>query len=132
MTLKEQKVPPRQTGLSRLIAATGYSLQGLRHAVVNEAAFRQEVGATVVSVALVLLLPVPWGARVGVIGANLLVLITELLNTAVEALADRVSPEYDVHAKQAKDMGSAAVLLALMTWGVCWLFALYAWYQKAQ
>lgn len=103
--------------------ATGYSLAGLR-AGWNETAFRQE------SVAAVLMLPLAWWlGRTWVetallAGSVILVLVVELLNTAVEAAIDRIGPEWHALSKRAKDMGSAAVLLSLLLTAGIWLAAL--------
>ena len=117
-------IPEKKTGFARLIAATGYSFQGLCHALQHEAAFRQEALLTILSTVAIAFLPVGLSLRLAVVLANLVVLITELLNSAMEALVDRVSPEFDPLAKQAKDMGSAAVLIAFVAWAVAWVFAL--------
>lgn len=108
-------------GLKRLVAATGFSLSGLRTAFRSEEAFRQEV-----LVALVLL-PVGWWLgtnaveRILLLASVWLVLIVELLNTAVEYTVDRIGTEHHELSGRAKDIGSAAVLLSLImaafTWG---------------
>ncbi len=113
-----------RTGLNRVWHATGYSLAGLR-AGLAETAFRQEFLA-----ALVLLPASAWLARNWVeaallAGSVLIVLIVELLNTAVETVVDRVGLEWHALSKRAKDMGSAAVLLSLLLCGGIWLAALW-------
>ena len=125
-TLSEEgpRVPDRATGVERIVRATGYSLAGLKHALTQEPAFRQEVAMTCVLVPLALLLPVSSVFRLILILTNVAVLVVELLNTAVEAIADRVGLEYHDLAKHAKDMGSAAVLLSLLCLGLCWALAL--------
>ncbi|MDA8110676.1 MAG: diacylglycerol kinase [Betaproteobacteria bacterium] len=113
-----------KTGLARLLAATRYSLAGLAAAVRHEDAFRQEL------VLAVLLAPLGlWLGRDGVqrsllVGSLLLVLIVELINSAIEAAVDRVSLEDHRLAKRAKDLGSAAVMLSLSTAGAVWLLVL--------
>ena len=106
----------------RITRAFGYSLAGLRAAYKKESAFRQELILT-----LVLMPLVGWLGRTGVersllIGSILLVLIVELLKSAVEATVDRGGKNWDKLAGRAKDMGSAAVLVALLllvaTWGL--------------
>ncbi len=100
------------------------SWNGLRFAVRSEQAIREEL------VALVLALPLAWligttpARRVEMIGVVLLVLVVELLNTAVEKLADRVSTDHDPQIGRVKDMGSAAVGVTLLIAGMVWLFAL--------
>lgn len=112
---------PGATGIVRIINAAGYSWRGLSAAWKNEAAFRQEVMLTA------LLAPVAvYFAGSGVelallLGSLLLVLVVELLNSAIEAVVDRIGPEIHPLAGQAKDMGSAAVLLAMLTAFIIWL-----------
>ncbi len=113
------------TGLTRIIKAAGYSYKGLTAAWRNEAAFRQELVAAVVAIILAIWLDVGAIARILLIGSVLLVMIVEILNSAIEAIVDRVGMEYHELSGRAKDMGSAAVslaiLLALFVWGsVLW------------
>ncbi|TVM05229.1 MAG: diacylglycerol kinase [Halomonas sp.] len=111
---------PSQTGLKHLVHSTRYSLKGLRAAFRHEAAFRQEVVLSVV------LLPLAWWIAddpiswLMLMGSCLLVLITELLNSAVESVVDRIGPEKHELSGRAKDIGSAAVMLALLLAGLCW------------
>ncbi|RYF81514.1 MAG: diacylglycerol kinase [Comamonadaceae bacterium] len=113
-----------RTGLNRLWHATGYSLNGLR-AGWEEAAFRLEAQLAIVLVPLAFWLGGDWVQTTLLVGSVVLVMIVELLNTAVEAAIDRIGPEWHDLSKRAKDMGSAAVLLAsLLATGV-WLAALY-------
>ena len=114
-----------KTGLRRVWNAFHYSRAGLRAAYNAEDAFRQELFLTAVLVPLALLLS-PNGAGLALmIGSLLLVLIVELLNSAIEAVVDRVSLEQHPLAKRAKDIGSAAVLLALLNVGVVWACVLF-------
>ncbi|MEL4013287.1 diacylglycerol kinase [Dryocola clanedunensis] len=107
-------------GFTRIIKAAGYSWKGLRAAWVNEAAFRQEGVAAVIAIAIACWLDFDPITRVLLIGSVVLVMIVEILNSAIEALVDRVGTEYHELSGRAKDMGSAAVLisiiLALFTW----------------
>jgi diacylglycerol kinase (ATP) len=112
-------------GLSRLLHATGYSLQGLR-AGWHETAFRQETLAAVVLLPLALWLGQGWVEVALLAGSVLLVLIVELLNSGIESAIDRVGPEWHALSKRAKDLGSAAVLLALLLAGGIWAAALWA------
>ena len=112
------------TGLQRIVNATRYSLAGLGAAARGEAAFQQELLATVILVPLAL-----WWGETGIqrallIGSLLLVLIVELINSAIEATVDRVSSENHPLAKRAKDLGSAAVMLALVNGALVWAFVL--------
>jgi len=109
----------------RLVAALGYSLQGLRACFRHEEAFRVEVMLSLVLVPAALLLAESLLEGALMLGAVLLVMIVELLNSAVEAVVDRFGAERHELAGRAKDMGSAAVLLSmlllLLIWGACLL-----------
>lgn len=109
-----------KTGLRRLWNALHYSLAGFQAAYQNEDAFRQEVLLALVLVPLALFLPVGTIGKALMIACVLLVLIVELLNSAVEATVDRISLENHMLAKRAKDIGSAAVLLSLVNLAVVW------------
>lgn len=114
-------------GVGRLVAAARNSWQGLKLAWRLEAAFRQELWLVALLLPVALGLPLTAIERVLLIGSLLLVLIVELLNSAVEAVVDRVSLDYHELSGRAKDIGSAAVLitllLAALTWGlVLWPF----------
>jgi diacylglycerol kinase (ATP) len=111
----------RAKGVRRLIDATGYSLAGLVAAFRHEEAFRLEVMAAVVLAPAGLWLGNSGVERVLLAGSVLLVLVVELLNSAVEAAVDRISLEHHDLAKRAKDYGSAAVMLSLGTAGAVWL-----------
>lgn len=111
---------PGHTGLTHLIHSTRYSWKGLKAAFRNEAAFRQEVGITVI------LLPLAWWIGEGPISWLLLVsslffvLIVELLNSAIENVVDRIGTEHHELSGRAKDIGSAAVMLSLIMAGLTW------------
>ncbi|MBB1199242.1 diacylglycerol kinase [Enterobacteriaceae bacterium 89] len=109
------------TGFTRIIKATGYSWKGLCAAWKNEAAFRQEGVAVVLAIIIACWLDVDAITRVLLIGSVLMVMIVEILNSAIEAVVDRIGPEHHELSGRAKDMGSAAVtlaiLVALITWG---------------
>jgi diacylglycerol kinase (ATP) len=109
-----------KTGLQRVWNALHYSLAGLRAAYRYEDAFRQETWLAVVLIPLALLLPVGWLGKGLLVASVLLVLVVELLNSAVEAVVDRVSLENHRLAKRAKDIGSAAVLVTLLLVVVVW------------
>jgi diacylglycerol kinase (ATP) len=111
-------------GLRRLRNAWGWSIKGLRAAFRHEAAFRQEVMAVAVLAPAGLWLGRNSSDQVLLVGSLLLVLIVELLNSAVEAVVDRVGPEHHELAGRAKDLGSAAVLLAIATALLTWLLIL--------
>ncbi len=109
-----------KTGLRRLWNAFGYSLAGFRAAYKHEDAFRQEVLLAAFLVPLALWLPVSHPGKALMIGSVLLVIIVELLNSAVEATVDRISLENHDLAKRAKDIGSSAVLVSLINVIVVW------------
>ena len=111
---------PGKKGLQRLIDASRYSWKGLQAAMLNEAAFRQEL-----FIGLVLLPCAFWLGHSAVeyallIGSLILVLIVEILNSAIEAVVDRTGDEFHELSGRAKDMGSAAVMLALLNVFVIW------------
>ena len=114
-----------KTGLRRLINAFGYSLDGLRAAYLNEDAFRQEVRLALVLIPLGLVLGRTSIERALMIACVLLVIVVELLNSAVEATVDRISLDHHLLAKRAKDIGSAAVLLSLLNLFVVWALILW-------
>ena len=109
-----------KTGLRRVWNALGYSIAGLKAAYLCEDAFRQEVWLAVLLIPTALFLPVPWIGRGLMVASVLLVLVVELLKSAIEAVVDRVSLENHRLAKRAKDIGSAAVLVSLLTVAVVW------------
>ena len=126
MSAPDPVVNPQKgrSGFSRVFHATLISLNGLR-AGWGEPAFRQEVIAAIVLVPFAFWLGRSWVETALLAGSVLLVMIVELLNTAVEAAIDRIGPEWHDLSKRAKDMGSAAVLLALVLSGGIWATALW-------
>jgi diacylglycerol kinase (ATP) len=110
--------------MRRLMNAAGYSLSGLAAAARHEDAFRQELVLSAIMVPLGLWLGHGGVERALLVGSVLLVLIVELLNSAVEATVDRVSLEDHSLAKRAKDIGSAAVMLSLVNVAAIWLLVL--------
>ncbi len=112
-------------GLTRLWNALGYSRDGLRAAWQNEAAFREEILLAAIALPLAFYLGKSGVERALMVGSVLLVLIVEILNSAVEAVVDKASPEMSELAKRAKDMGSAAVLLSLANAAVIWACLLW-------
>lgn len=109
-----------KTGLQRVWNALHYSLAGLKAAFVCEDAFRQEALLAVVLIPLSFFLPASGVGRALMIASVLLVLVVELLNSAIEAAVDRVSLDRHHLSKRAKDIGSAAVLLALINVALVW------------
>ncbi|MGH8657633.1 MAG: diacylglycerol kinase [Gammaproteobacteria bacterium] len=114
----------RATGFTRLWKALGYSINGLRSSYRYEEAFRQEVLLGAFLILLAFLMPVSSLGKLLLVSSVLLVWITELLNSAVEAVVDRVSMEYHELAKHAKDAGSAAVLVSLLFCLIVWVWVL--------
>jgi diacylglycerol kinase (ATP) len=113
-----------KTGLRRLINAFGYSISGLRAAYRLEDAFRQEIVLAALLIPAALLLHVAATERALLLASVLLVLIVELLNSAIEAAVDRVSLDNHELAKVAKDIGSAAVMLSLACMTTVWVVVL--------
>lgn len=109
-----------KTGLRRVWNALFYSIDGLRAAYRHEDAFRQEVLLAVLLIPVACFVPVSGLGKAMLIGSVLLVLVVELLNSAVEATVDRISLENHRLAKRAKDIGSAAVLLSLANVTIVW------------
>lgn len=111
-----------KSGLKRIFSAFFYSIDGLRAAWRQEHAFRQELVLVVIGIATALFLPVSSFEKLMMIAVLVLVLVVELINSAIEAVVDRVSLERHSLSKNAKDFGSAAVLLtfliAVATWSV--------------
>jgi diacylglycerol kinase (ATP) len=114
-----------KTGLKRIWNALFYSLDGFAAAFRHEDAFRFEVLLALILIPLALNMHVGGIGRALLVASVLLVLIIELLNTAIEAATDRISLDDHVLAKRAKDMGSAAVMLALINVPVVWLLVVF-------
>jgi diacylglycerol kinase (ATP) len=110
--------------LLRLWRATINTRNGLAFAIRSEQAVREELFALALSVPLAFVIGTTIMRRVELIAAVVMVLIVELLNTAIEKLADRLTTEHDAQIGRVKDMGSAAVGVALVTAGLFWLFSI--------
>jgi diacylglycerol kinase (ATP) len=113
-----------KTGIKRLVNAFSYSCAGLREAIRHEDAFRQEVVLAVVLIPLAFWLESQLTGRILMISSVFLVLIVELLNSAIEATVDRISLEDHPLAKRAKDIGSASVLICLLNLVTVWALVL--------
>lgn len=111
----------KKTGFRRVVNALLYSCDGISSTLKHEAAFRQEAMLAVVLVPLSFLMRVSLVEHLILIASIFLVLIVELLNSAIEAVVDDISLQDRPLAKRAKDMGSAAVLLSLLNCFFCWL-----------
>lgn len=109
-------------GIRRLINATGYTMAGFRAAWKNEEAFRQEISLALILVPVGLWLGIDATQKAILVGILFVVVITELLNSAIEAVVDRIGIEHHELSKRAKDMGSAAVFVSLsatiLIWGL--------------
>lgn len=115
-----------RTGLERVVRATGYSIAGLQGAYRGESAFRQEFWMAAVMLPMSFWVGRNW-VEVGLLaGSVMLVLIVELLNSAIEAAIDRISFELHELSKRAKDIGSAAVFLSILLCGGIWAGALWS------
>ncbi len=116
---------PGHRGFKHLMAATGYSLKGLQAAWHHEAAFRQEIVIFILAIPLALWIGQSALERLALIGVWLWVIIVELLNSAIEAVVDRIGEEYHELSGRAKDLGSAAVMLSLLLALSFWGFVLW-------
>lgn len=108
------------TGIKRVWNAFFYSMDGLKAAYTNEAAFRQEVWLAIILIPTALVLSVPVLHKALLISSVLLVMLTELLNSGIEAVVDRISYDHHELSKRAKDIGSAAVLMSLLIVVTVW------------
>jgi diacylglycerol kinase (ATP) len=118
-----------RTGLSRWWHATKYSVDGLQ-AGWYEPAFRQEMLAAAVMLPLACWIGNTWVETAVLVSTVVLVMIVELLNTAIETTIDRIGPQWHDLSKKAKDMGSAAVLLSLLLCGGVWATAIWQLYRR--
>ena len=123
--MQEESPFKGSTGLQRLLNATGYSLSGLRSAWRHEDAFRQEVVLAALTVPLALYIGPNGTGKALMVFSVLLVMVVELLNSAIEAAVDRISLENHRLGKRAKDMGSAAVMISLANAAVVWVLVLW-------
>jgi len=114
-----------KTGLKRIWNALSYSVDGLAAAFRHEHAFRQEVLLAIILIPLAFYIPVSGIGRALMVASVLLVLVVELLNSGLEAVTDRVSLEDHALAKRAKDLGSAAVMISLVSVPVIWLLVIF-------
>jgi diacylglycerol kinase (ATP) len=119
------------SGFKRIVTAFAYSLAGFKAAWRYEHAFRQELILMIVATIVALILPVSAFEKLLLIGVFVLTLIIELLNSAIEAVVDRISLERHSLSKNAKDFGSAAVFLSLALAAATWLVILWPLILKA-
>ena len=115
----------KKTGLKRILLAFGCSIKGLKSAFKYEAAFRQEVLLAVILIPIAFMLNVTQIERILLISPIILVLMFEIVNSAIEAVVDRIGSEFNELAGRAKDMGSAAVLVGLALTAYIWIEILF-------
>ena len=120
----------KNTGIKRIILAGDYSLLGLKAAFRHEAAFRQELLLALILIPLAFWLDVDSIRRLLMISVIVLVMIIELLNSAIEAIVDRIGTERHELSGRAKDLGSAAVLATLLLTAYIWGEALWSLWTK--
>ncbi len=118
--MKAEINKPDSRGVGHVLQAFGYSMRGLRAAFTYEEAFRLELFALIVMIPAAMLLGQTAVERALLIGSLLLVLVAELINSAIEAVVDRVGVEHHPLSGRAKDIGSAAVFMALVNVAVIW------------
>ena len=111
---------PQHSPLQRIWKACFYSRDGLVAAIKNEAAFRQELILFFIALPLIFFIPLSLEAKLLLLMAHSIVLIVEILNSAIETVVDLATPEFSQLAKRAKDMGSAAVFLSLLLVSCLW------------
>ncbi len=116
---------PGKTGIARILKATQYSWQGLKAAWIHEAAFRQELVLVIIGVPLAFWLAENSSELLWLILPLFILLIAELINSAIEAVVDRVSDEHHELSGRAKDIGSAIVFISLLLLAVIWSIVLY-------
>jgi diacylglycerol kinase (ATP) len=117
--------PKKRRGLIRILYAIKYSLEGLSATFITEAAFRQEILIACILIPLALMMPLSLVFKAFLIVSTIGVLITELINTAIESTVNMISQDFHPLVKRAKDMGSAAVMLSIINLIVAWIFALF-------
>ncbi|RXJ74913.1 diacylglycerol kinase [Veronia nyctiphanis] len=117
---------PGHTGLLRILKATGFSIQGIKAGFKHEAAIRQEFVLLAVSVIVAAVFDFDLTEKCLLVGSVIFLLIVELLNSAVEAVVDRVGSEFHELSGRAKDMGSAAVFFALVLVAMTWFVIFYS------
>ena len=119
------KKPAIGKGFIRIWNALVYSLNGLRIAITQETSFKQEIGIYIVLLFVLFFLPLPFIFKCLLFFANTIVLIVEIINSAIESIVDMASPEYHELAGKGKDLGSAAVFISMILAIILWLCAIY-------
>ena len=113
------------TGIKRILKAFVYSYQGFVASFKSEAAFRQDLVVFVVGIIAALLIPFSWIEKLLLISSLFLILLMELVNTAIEVVVDRISDDYHQLSGRAKDIGSLLVLISFINAGIIWTTILY-------
>ncbi len=116
---------PTKTGIRRIINAFRYSYEGFISACKTEAAFRQELFICVIGILAAILIPVNIVSKGLMIATLFLILLAELVNTAIEAVVDRISQDIHPLSKKAKDVGSLCVVIAFIIAGIIWFTVLW-------
>jgi len=120
-----KQVPKKYSGIRRILFAFKYSYRGFVSCFQTEAAFRQELALMLVLMPIVYWIDLPLSHKALLVMSLGLVVIVELLNSAIEACVDRIGSEYHALSGKAKDIGSAAVLTSLLMAFMCWVLLLY-------
>ena len=125
--MKENQDPRSKNplGLKRIFLAIGYSLDGLKHATSKEPAFQQELIFLGIMTFISVFTPFSIAFKISITISHLFILLVELLNSAIEAIVDKASPEYHILAKHSKDMASSAVFLSFLISIIVWGYAIY-------
>ena len=121
---------PDKTGLSKLIASTVYSWQGLRAAWRQEEAFRLELGLAVIFIPVAFIVGDGLAHKLVLVMSCGLVVLAEIVNSAIESVVDRIGPEPHPLSGQAKDLGSAAVFTTLMLWLLLWIPSVWEFFRQ--
>ena len=119
------KKPATKKGFIRIWNAFVYSLNGLRLAITQETSFKQEIGIYLILLFVLFFLPLPFIFKCLLFFANTIVLIVEIINSAIESIVDMTSPDYNDLARKGKDLGSAAVFISMVLAIILWLCAIY-------
>jgi len=119
------KKPATKKGFTRIWNAFVYSLNGLRLAITQETSFKQEIGIYLILLFVLFFLPLPFIFKCLLFFANTIVLIIEIINSAIESIVDMTSPDYHDLARKGKDLGSAAVFISMILTIILWLCAIY-------
>ncbi len=125
--MTSQKPSPKK-GIQRIWSAFFYSLDGLKFALFNEAAFRQELCLLMLAMVVLFFWQIPFLGKCVLFISTANIVVVEIVNSAIEAVVDMVSPEFHVLAKHAKDLGSAAVLVSIVISAILWAYTLFSYY----